>query len=125
VYGINQYEAQAYAKWVDTMGGEFSGAILQHEYQWEIAARGSVIKQVGRAWEWCSNPFHAYPDFRPFPDADTSMGDFSADRISLRGGSMHTQPILRRPSMRHRAAAEQRFQFSGLRLVFPPRYRWS
>ena len=124
VYGISQHEALAYAKWVDAQGDELTGAILQHEYQWELAARSSVIKQFGRAWEWCSNSFHPYPAFQPFPDATTSMEDFTSDRISLRGGSMHTQAILRRPSLRHRAPAEQRYQLSGLRLVFPPRHRW-
>jgi iron(II)-dependent oxidoreductase len=125
VYGINQHEAQAFATWVDSLGGEFSGAILQHEYQWELAARSRVIKQFGRAWEWCSNSFHPYPKFQPFPDPSTSMSDFAAERISLRGGSLHTLPVLRRPSMRHRAPAAQRYQLSGLRLVFPPRYRWA
>lgn len=125
VYGINQYEAQAYAKWVDSGGGEFAGAFLQHEYQWELAARSNVLKQFGNAWEWCSNSFHPYPEFQPFPDKTTSMQDFTLNQISLRGGSLHTQSILRRPSMRHRAPAAQRYQLSGLRLVFPPKHHWS
>jgi iron(II)-dependent oxidoreductase len=125
VYGISQYEAQAFANWVDSLGGEFAGAILQHEYQWELAARSRVIEQYGRVLEWCGNPFHPYPEFKPFPDASTSMDDFATDQISLRGASMHTQPILRRSSMRHRSAAEQRYQLAGLRLVFPPRHGWN
>jgi len=125
VYGISQHEAQAFANWVDSLGGEFSGAILQHEYQWELAARSRVIDQFGRAWEWCGNPFHPYPEFEPFPDANTSMEDFSTGLISLRGASMHTQPILRRSSLRHRSAAEHRYQLAGLRLVFPPKHRWN
>jgi iron(II)-dependent oxidoreductase len=125
VYGISHHEAQAFTKWADSLGGEFAGAILQHEYQWEVAARGRVLDQIGRAWEWCSNPFHPYPEFQPFPDTNTSSEDFSAGRISLRGASMHTQPILRRSSMRHRAAAQQRHQLTGMRLVFPPRHRWN
>lgn len=125
VYGINQHEAQAYAKWVDSLGGEYAGAILQHEYQWELAVRSNVIKNIGRTWEWCSNSFHAYPEFQPFPDESTSMQDFTPAQITLKGGSLHTQPVLRRASMRHHAAASQRCQLSGLRLVFPPRHRWS
>ena len=125
VYGINQHEAQAFAKWVDAQGGDVAGAILQHEYQWELAARSQVIDHFGRAWEWCSNPFHPYPEFQPFPDETTSMTDFSSGHISLRGASMHTQPILRRFSLRHRAMAEQRYQLTGMRLVFPPRHRWT
>jgi len=125
VYGISQHEAQAFAKWADSRGGESTGAILQHEYQWELAARSGVLDQLGRTWEWCNNPFHPYPKFQPFPDANTSMEDFSTGRVSLRGASIHTQPILRRSSMRHRAAAEQRYQLTGMRLVFPPRHRWN
>jgi len=123
--GINQFEAQAFAKWVHSCGGDFAGAVLQHEYQWELAARSRVIEHFGRAWEWCSNPFHPYPEFQPFPDESASMMDFSNHHISLRGASMHTQPILRRSSMRHHAMAEQRYQLTGIRLVFPPRHNWN
>jgi iron(II)-dependent oxidoreductase len=125
VTGISQYEAQAVANWAGSLGQEYHGAVLQHEYQWELAARTGVIKQLGRAWEWCSNNFHPYPEFQPFPDNFTSMPDFQPGVISLRGGSIHTQRILRRASMRHRAPAEQRFQLSGLRLVFPARHTWT
>lgn len=125
VTGISQYAAQAFANWVGSLGDEYAGAVLQHEYQWELAARSGVIKQIGRAWEWCSNIFHPYPEFQPFPDKTTSMTDFQQRHISLRGGSIHTQKILRRASMRHRAPAAQGFQLSGLRLVFPARHRWT
>jgi iron(II)-dependent oxidoreductase len=125
VCGINQFEAQAYANWVGVSGDDYSGAVLQHEYQWELAARSKVIGQIGIAWEWCSNAFHPYPAFQPFPDENTSIPDFRAGRISLRGGCLHTQRVLRRSSLRHRAAPAQRCQLSGLRLVFPPRHTWS
>jgi iron(II)-dependent oxidoreductase len=125
VSGLNQYEAQAYAAWTASLGEQYAGAILQHEYQWEVAVRSGVIKQLGRAWEWCSNSFHAYPEFTPFPDETISMTDFQPGIITLRGGSLHTQPVLRRPSMRHRATAEQRHLLSGIRLVFPPSFQWT
>lgn len=125
VCGINQYEAQAYAAWVASLGDDFAGAILQHEYQWEIAARSGVIKDLGRVWEWCSNRFHPYPEFTPFPDESCSMADFESGKISLRGGSLHTQPVLRRASLRNRAAAEHRHLLSGIRLVFPPKFQWA
>ncbi len=125
VCGINQHEARAYATWTNVLGNEFSGAFLQHEYQWEMAARSGVIKEIGRVWEWCSNSFHPYPEFSPFPDENNSVADFQLGKITLRGGSLHTQPVLRRPSMRHRAIAEQRFQLSGVRLVFPPLHKWT
>ena len=84
-----------------------------------------MIRTIGRAWEWCSNPFQAYAEFTPFPDATISAADFDGRHPVLRGGSMHTQRLLRRASLRHRARAPQRFQLSGLRLVFPPRHEWS
>jgi iron(II)-dependent oxidoreductase len=125
VSGINHYEAQAYANWVDALGGEFAGAVLQHEYQWEIAARSGVFTQMGRAWEWCSNLFHPYPSFTPFPAESVSMDNFNTVNISLRGASLHTQRVLRRISMRHWSPPRQRFQLTGLRLVFPPRHAWN
>jgi iron(II)-dependent oxidoreductase len=125
VSGISQHEAQAFANWAATTDELYAGAVLQHEYQWEIAARSGVIQQTGRAWEWCSNPFHPYPDFQPFPDEATSATDFANGLISLRGGCIHSQQVLRRASYRNRAPATQRFSLSGLRLVFPPRHKWT
>ena len=119
VSGINHFEAQAYCNWAQSLGDDFAGAVLQHEYQWEMAVRSGVIKELGRAWEWCSNSFHPYPEFQPFPDESVSMTDFDGQKMVLRGASLHTQPIFR-----HRARAEQRELFSGLRLVFPPRHKW-
>ena len=58
VTGINRHEAGAYANWVSARGQETAGAVLAHEYQWELAARTGAIELVGRAWEWCSNRFH-------------------------------------------------------------------
>ncbi len=122
VTGINRFEAEAFARWVDHQGGEFEGAVVQHEYQWEIAARSGVLQKSGRVWEWCSNPFHVYPAYQPFPGtqpaADASQG-------ILRGASLHTQPVLRRASMRHWAAPSTHHHFAGTRLVFPARHQWN
>ncbi|WP_177419509.1 SUMF1/EgtB/PvdO family nonheme iron enzyme [endosymbiont of Lamellibrachia barhami] len=125
ISGINRHEAQAFANWISALGGKFEGAVLQHEYQWEIAVRTGVIKNLGRAWEWCSNPFHPYPDFQPFPARETSEADFDEHHFTQRGGSLHTQRVLRRPSLRDRARPERRFQLVGLRLVFPPLHEWT
>ena len=51
---FTQHEARAYARWVLTLGGHCSGAVLQHEYQCEAAARTGVIKDFGRTWESCA-----------------------------------------------------------------------
>jgi iron(II)-dependent oxidoreductase len=122
VAGVNRYEAEAFARWVGQQGGAFEGAVLQHEYQWEIAARSGVLQQTGRAWEWCSNNFHTYPEYQPFP------GSYSAAdtrHTILRGASLHTQQVLRRASLRHWAAASERHHFAGMRLVFPARHQWN
>lgn len=120
VVGLSRYEAQAFAAWVAELGGDLGGAVLQHEYQWEVAARSGLIEGVGQAWEWCSNPFHPYPEFRPFPDESVSQSDFEAGRFSLRGSGLYTRPCLRRASFRNRATPGFRYGFAGVRLVFPP-----
>jgi gamma-glutamyl hercynylcysteine S-oxide synthase len=119
VSGVNRHEARAYANWVSCLGGSGAGAVLQHEYQWEVAARAGVIEGLGRAWEWCANLLHPYPDFTPFPDA-VSVAQWEGALASLRGASLHTQRCLRRVSLRHWADPAERFGFAGIRLVFPP-----
>jgi iron(II)-dependent oxidoreductase len=120
VSGLAYYEANAFAAWVASLGEELRGAVLQHEYQWEVAARSGRIEGIGQVWEWCANPFHPYPQFRPFPDSSVSEADFGGDQYSLRGASLHTQRCRRRASFRNRGAPGDRFNFSGVRLVFPP-----
>jgi iron(II)-dependent oxidoreductase len=120
VSGINRHEAAAYAAWASTLGGELAGAALQHEYQWEVAARMGLIKATGRVWEWCSNAFHPYPEFSPFPDETVSQDFFGGGYITLRGAALHTQKYLRRASFRKWASPHTRHGFAGIRLVFPP-----
>jgi iron(II)-dependent oxidoreductase len=120
VSGVGHREAQAFAAWAASLGGNLAGAVLQHEYQWEVAARQGLIEGTGRVWEWCANPFHPYPQFSPFPDAQVSQSSFGNDNFSLRGASLHTQRCLRRASFRNWAPADDRQRFAGIRLVFPP-----
>lgn len=120
VYGISLYEAEAYAQWVSSLGGKLAGAVVQHEYQWEVAARTQAISDYGRAWEWCANPFHRYTGYQAPARAEAATMDFDAGHHSLRGGCLHSQRIQRRRSYRHHADPGQRHLFSGTRLVFPP-----
>jgi iron(II)-dependent oxidoreductase len=120
VAGLGRHEARAYATWVASLGGDLAGAVLQHEYQWEIAARAGHLQGTGRVWEWCANPFHPYPDFSPSPEPSASQLAFAAQQGVLRGASLYTQRCLRRASFRHAAGPDDRYRVSGLRLVFPP-----
>jgi len=120
VSGISRHEAGAFASWTASLGGELAGAVLQHEYQWEVAARMGALKERGRVREWCANPFHPYPEYQPFPDPKVSQRFFEQGHISLRGGSLHTQRPLRRLSCREHLEPDVRYAFSGARLVFPP-----
>ncbi len=120
IAGLNRHEARAYAAWVAGLGGTHAGAVLQHEYQWEIAARAGHLQGTGLVWEWCANPCHPYPDFTPFPDPSASQQAFAAHQGVLRGASLYTQRCLRRASFRHLADPADRYRVSGMRLVFPP-----
>ena len=119
VTGLSRHEASAYARWVAGLDS-LAGAVLQHEYQWEVAVRMRAIKGHGRAWEWCSNLFRPYDGYRPceWPEGRTS--EFDDDHYSLRGASIHTLNPLRRSTFRQSAPAGNRHLFTGLRLVFPP-----
>ncbi|MBU0501299.1 MAG: formylglycine-generating enzyme family protein [Gammaproteobacteria bacterium] len=121
VYGINHYETSAYAVWASERGGETAGAVLQHEYQWETALRTQVLENHGRVWEWCANPFEPYSEYQPPAELQRATPDFDGEHRSLRGGCLHTQPAIRRPSFRNRGLPHQQFLFTGARLVFPPR----
>jgi iron(II)-dependent oxidoreductase len=110
VHGINHYEASACAAW--------AGARLPHEYQWEAAHRSRQLDDVGRVWEWCANSFHPYNGFNAFPYEGYSTPWFDGTHYSLRGGSLHTRPELRRASFRNFYTAEKRHIFAGLRLVY-------
>lgn len=120
VTGLSAHEARAYAAWAAARGEGLAGAVPQHEYQWETAARLGEIELSGRSWEWCANSFHPYPDYQ-MPD-DVELEPCPADRsaITLRGGCLHTQPSLRRSTFRLCANPECRTLFAGTRLVLPP-----
>ncbi len=110
VLGINHYEASACAEW--------AGGQLPHEYQWETACRLGLLEQSGRAWEWCANTFHPYEGFEPFPYREYSTPWLGGDHYTLKGGSLHTRPAVKRASFRNFYEPDKRHIFAGLRVVY-------
>jgi gamma-glutamyl hercynylcysteine S-oxide synthase len=110
VQGISHHEASAFAAW--------AGARLPHEYQWEAARRLGLLEESGRVWEWCANTFHPYAGFKPFPYEGYSTPWFDGNHYVLRGGSIHTRPVIARPSFRNFYQPDKRHLFAGLRLAF-------
>jgi iron(II)-dependent oxidoreductase len=122
VSGLSQRQAMAYSDWVaDNIEG-FRGAILQHEYQWEAAARTQGLEGFGKVWEWCNNSFGPYADYEVPVDPEMATQEFDDKHFSQRGGCLHTQPSLRRISYRQPGKADDNFQFTGARLVLPPEH---
>ena len=110
VFGINHFEANAFANW--------AGARLPHEHEWETAARLELIKGTTDVWEWCSNTLYPYQGFKAFPDTDRKQAEFDNKHFVLKGASHYTRPEIRRASFRNHYLAHQRHIFAGLRLVF-------
>ena len=110
VHGISQFEAAAFADW--------AGGRLPHEHQWEVACRLQFLEQTGRVWEWCENHFYPYAGFKAFPYDGYSQPWFDSQHYSLRGGSLHTRPSIKRASFRNFHTPDKKHIFAGLRLVW-------
>ncbi len=110
LYGINYYEACAYAKWCN--------ARLPHEHEWETAHIKGLLQNTGQVWEWCDNLFYAYPGFKAFPYDGYSLPSFKEEHYTLKGGSQHTQENIKRPSFRNFFGPDKRHVFAGLRLIY-------
>ncbi|MCW8853497.1 MAG: SUMF1/EgtB/PvdO family nonheme iron enzyme [Gammaproteobacteria bacterium] len=109
VYGINHYEASAFAHWAN--------ARLPHEHEWETCAKLERLQNTGNTWEWCTNIFKAYNDFTAFPD-NKSESSFDNKHYVLKGATQFTRPEIKRASYRNHYTPEKRHIFAGLRLVF-------
>jgi iron(II)-dependent oxidoreductase len=120
VTGVSQHEARAFACWAAAQGGPFGGAVLPHEFQWEVAARTGAIAGTGRALEWCANPFAPYDRYVAPDDPELATAAFDGRHVALRGATLHTQPCLRRASLRRWGLPEDDHRLAGFRLVFPP-----
>jgi len=120
VAGVSLFEAQAFAAWAAALGGELDGAVLPHEFQWETGVRTHAVSDAGRTVEWCANRFAPYDQYRQPDDPELATAEFDDRHYSLRGVTLHTQPCLRRPSLRRCGLPGDRHRLAGFRLVFPP-----
>ena len=121
VSGVSHFEAQAFAAWAAAQGGATAGAVLPHEYQWETAVRTRAITEHGRVPEWCGNRFEPYDQYQRPDDVELATLELDGRHFSLRGAALHTQPCLRRPSLRRWGLPGDAHRLAGFRLVFPPR----
>ena len=105
VIHVSWEEAAAYARW--------AGKRLPSEAEWEAAA--PRLDAVGRAWEWTSSDFRAYPGFEAFPYREYSEPFFGDTYKVLRGGSWATARATMRSSFRNWDLPQRRQIFSGFR----------
>ncbi len=102
---VSWHQADAFARW--------AGKRLPSEHEWEAARPG--LDAVGRAWEWTSSDFIAYPGFAAFPYREYSEPFFGNEHKVLRGASWATHPSVARPSFRNWDLPQRRQIFAGLR----------
>jgi iron(II)-dependent oxidoreductase len=105
VLHVSWNEADAFARW--------AGKRLPGEQEWEAASER--LDGVGRAWEWTSSDFLAYPGFKAFPYREYSEAFFGPKYKVLRGGAWATHPSLMRPSFRNWDLPQRRQIFAGFR----------
>jgi iron(II)-dependent oxidoreductase len=120
VTGLCKHEAEAYINWAKTQNKAFEGAVLPHEYQWEVAVKTQALKNQGRIYEWCANELIPYDQYKAPETPEMENPAVGTHATTLRGASMHTQPCLRRVSFRSSANANYQHPFAGMRVVFPP-----
>jgi iron(II)-dependent oxidoreductase len=105
VIHVSWHQADAFARW--------AGKRLPTEREWEAAH--DQLESVGRAWEWTSSDFLAYPGFEAFPYREYSAVFFGPEHKVLRGGSWATHPRVLRPSFRNWDLLQRSQIFAGLR----------
>ncbi len=110
VYGLSQYEADAFARW--------AGGRLPHEHEWETAARLGLIKHTTHVWEWCHNKLEPYEGFKLLTHEKKPAYYNDKSHYIVKGASQFTRKELWRASFRNAYLPHQRHMFTGCRLVY-------
>lgn len=130
---VSYFEADAYARW--------RGYRLPTEFEWEVAAESLEIKgnfadagflhpvalqnveeglqqMFGEVWQWTQSSYAPYPGYKPLPGAlGEYNGKFMCNQYVLRGGSCATSESHCRKTYRNFFHANERWQFTGIRLA--------
>ena len=130
---ISYFEADAFARW--------KGYRLPTEQEWELAAESLNIEgrfadagylqpaaltpgkpglqQIfGDVWQWTQSSYSPYPGYKPLPGAlGEYNGKFMCNQYVLRGGSCATPRSHFRKTYRNFFHANERWQFTGIRLA--------
>ncbi|HLH85748.1 MAG TPA: ergothioneine biosynthesis protein EgtB [Thermoplasmataceae archaeon] len=134
VVHVSYYEADAYARWARCR--------LPTEAQWEHAMKNSKLEHQGNflesnefhpyvqdgsksaisgpggVWEWTSSSYSPYPGYRPLSGSlGEYNGKFMANQVVLRGSSCVTPEGHSRSTYRNFYHYNDRWQFSGIRLI--------
>ncbi len=104
---VSFYEAAAFAEWKNMR--------LPTEFEWEIA---SEKLNWGKRWEWTHSAYLPYPNFKKAEGAIGEYnGKFMINKMVLRGASVATSKNHSRNTYRNFFGPEERWQFTGIRLV--------
>ena len=104
---ISFYEASAFAQWKDMR--------LPTEFEWEVA---SEQLDWGQRWEWTNSSYLPYPGFIKAKGAVGEYnGKFMINQMVLRGASVATSPEHSRKTYRNFFHTNERWQYTGIRLV--------
>jgi iron(II)-dependent oxidoreductase len=81
------------------------------------ASSYGCLDMTGNVWEWTSDLFAGYENFKAYPYPEYSEAWFDEDHRVLKGGSWATHPSILRTSFRNFFRRHFRIAFAGIRLA--------
>lgn len=106
---VSWFQASEYAR--------AAGARLPSEAEWERAAAGGLLADIGRVWEWTGSVFSGYPGFVAHPYREYSEVFFDRGYRVLRGGSWATDERVKTLTFRNWDLPQRSQIFAGVRLA--------